>query len=160
MTTSVKTCFKCGEEKPLTAFYVHNRMADGHLNKCKDCTLKDVKEHRVKNLARIQAYDRERGSRQTNERARELYAQDPERHLAYKKKYIRNNPHKRSAVNKVNNAVRDGRLTKQPCEVCGSTERIHGHHDDYSKPLDVQWLCRKHHSEVHKRINEKSRQAA
>jgi len=48
--------------------------------------------------------------------------------------------------------VRDGKIIKKPCEVCGD-EKVQMHHDDYSKPLDVRFLCRKHHLELHgKRI--------
>jgi len=45
----MKTCFKCREEKDLDLFHKHVRMKDGHLNKCKACTLKDVIEWRSKN---------------------------------------------------------------------------------------------------------------
>jgi hypothetical protein len=43
--------------------------------------------------------------------------------------------------------VYHGKLKRQPCEVCGATENIERHHEDYSKPLDVQWLCPTHHRE-------------
>lgn len=38
-----KKCFKCGVVKPISDFYVHKEMKDGHLNKCIDCTKKDTK---------------------------------------------------------------------------------------------------------------------
>ncbi len=49
----------------------------------------------------------------------------------------------------VNNAIRGKKLFKEPCEVCGCTDKIHAHHDDYDKPLDVRWLCSAHHSQWH-----------
>lgn len=56
---------------------------------------------------------------------------------------------RRQAVSLVNNAIRDGRLQRQPCEVCGDPAQAH--HDDYSKPLDVRWLCTTHHANHHMR---------
>lgn len=46
-------------------------------------------------------------------------------------------------------ARRRGELVKQPCEKCGSVDRVEAHHDDYSKPLEVRWLCRFHHDGEH-----------
>lgn len=66
-----------------------------------------------------------------------------------RKEWISRNPEKRQAHIIVGNAVRDGRLHKQPCEICGDA-KADAHHDDYSKPLDVRWLCRPCHSDLHK----------
>ena len=46
-------------------------------------------------------------------------------------------------------SIRAGILIKGICEVCGTNENIEAHHDDYAKPLDIRWLCRKHHREHH-----------
>ena len=53
-----------------------------------------------------------------------------------------------AARRKVHSAIKAGRLAREPCEVCGSSV-VHAHHDDYNKPLDVRWLCPKHHREHH-----------
>lgn len=67
------------------------------------------------------------------------------------------------ARKKALHAVNTGKLVPQPCEVCGEFPRLHdgrrgviAHHDDYSKPLDVRWLCTIHHGEEHRRMNIKS----
>lgn len=43
---------------------------------------------------------------------------------------------------------RRGKLIQDPCEVCGSKDS-QMHHDDYSKPLEVRWFCRRHHGYLH-----------
>lgn len=62
-------------------------------------------------------------------------------------KWEGNNPHKKRAANMVNNAIRAGRLERGACEICG--KKAQGHHEDYSKPLEVRWLCPAHHALVH-----------
>ena len=53
------------------------------------------------------------------------------------------------AAQVVTRARASGRLIPQPCEECGEPETVHAHHDDYSQPIDVRWLCPKHHREWH-----------
>jgi len=141
MTTTEKTCFKCGTEKPLTEYYKHPRMADGHLNKCKSCAKADAKARRFgPNREAVLAYDRARGNRQSPEQ---------------RKEYRRRFPKKARARSAVNNALRDGRLLKpNECQKCDSTLAIHGHHDDYDKPLEVQWLCAACHHQWHAKHGE------
>ena len=55
----------------------------------------------------------------------------------------------------VRNALLRGDLVKGVCEVCSAT-RVDAHHDDYSRPLDVRWLCRAHHMEVHNELRAKA----
>lgn len=70
----------------------------------------------------------------------------------------------------VHNAVVRGLLERpDDCEKCGYVGRvtrdIHAHHDDYSKPLDVRWLCSSCHGRHHRALRRaaakaSSRQAA
>lgn len=65
--------------------------------------------------------------------------------MAYRQRF----PERHAARIAVANAVHRGDLIPQPCEKCGEP-KTQAHHDDYSKPLEVRWLCRKHHDEHHK----------
>lgn len=154
MDTKMKPCKDCGKTLPLSEFYAHPRMADGHLNKCKECAKKHVRDNRKEKIEYYRDYDKKRAMIPKRINMRALYQSTDAGRAAMDRsrgKYIKNNPIKRVAHNAVNNAVRDGILKKLPCQVCGSTKRIHGHHDDYSRPLDVVWLCPKHHREEHVR---------
>lgn len=135
-----KICFKCGEEKPLTEFYKNKGMADGRVNKCKDCTKISVSENYRKNRSHYAEYEQKRW-RDSKRRAKAV---------EYQRNTRKQNLTKYKATNAVNNALRDGRLTKKPCEMCGA-EDSQAHHWDYNKPLEVQWLCRACHLMMHEK---------
>ena len=153
-----KQCFKCGETKPLDAFYKHPQMKDGLLGKCKECTKVDAREARSKRIDYYREYDRDRGSLPHRRERVKRYAESAggrQSAAASNRRYNEENPGKKAARWALSNAVRDGKVAKpDKCEKCGSDKNIHGHHDDYGKPLDVRWLCAPCHAAVHKAMRE------
>ena len=136
-----KICFKCNELKPLSDFYQHSQMADGHLNKCKGCAKKDAFNHRHGDgRDRVLSYDQER-------------AKTPERIDAARiifNRWREQNPERNKAGIKLRNAVRDGKVLKWPvCSLPECEGKPVAHHPDYSQPLDVVWLCQAHHKQAH-----------
>ena len=137
----MKKCFKCGNEKPLTDFYRHSKMADGHLNKCKDCAKRDMHESRhVKHRERVLAYDRERGKQPHRlEMQRRITAEWTQKH-----------PRERKAQLALGNAVRSGAVKPWPvCAMPQCDQKPEAHHPDYDAALNVVWLCRAHHMQAH-----------
>lgn len=63
-------------------------------------------------------------------------------------------PQKTEARRLMTSAIRRGKLKRKPCQVCG-LKKVDGHHPDYSRPLFIMWLCRKHHAEWHKNHRQK-----
>lgn len=138
---SDKECFKCKRVLAISEFYKHPRMADGHLNKCKECTKRDVREWHASTRPARHAYERRR-------------YQEPERRASvatHAKATRARHPEKYRARTAVSNAVRDGRLCRKPCEQCGA-DKAQAHHHDYSKPLDVEWLCFRCHMAEHGKV--------
>ena len=126
----MRFCTICGSHTDKADFY-------GRSAACKECYRARVRLRRLVNPA-VREYDRER-------------AKKPER----REKSVRivrawrvRNPDAYKAQTAVSNAVRDGRLTKMPCEICGEA-KVHAHHKDYSKPLVVVWLCARCHHRLH-----------
>lgn len=136
-----KTCFKCERTLPLTEFYRHPMMGDGHLGKCKACTKVDVQENYRRNVEYYRAYDKERTQRPERRANKSRYAAT----------YLRLHPERLRAHGRVKYEIERGRMVRKPCEMCGSPE-TEAHHPDYSKPLEVAWLCLRHHREVHGRL--------
>lgn len=91
------------------------------------------------------------------ERNRKYYLSHKEKFLELNRKYRNSDipavredrALKKRAREIVAYAVRSKELMRLPCEVCG-TKKVEAHHADYTKPLDVRWFCREHHSENHR----------
>ena len=140
---ATKKCFKCEEVKELKEFYKHSMMGDGHLNKCKECAKKDSD----KNFKRKMLDP----NWQIKERERQRHKESNRRDLGLVKKYKRETipiQVRKEKYGEYLGAISNKKLTPQPCEVCGKV-KVQGHHEDYSKPLDVVWLCLRHHQDRH-----------
>jgi hypothetical protein len=134
-----KVCTKCGAAKARSCFYAHGSTSDRLDPRCKACAKALLEANRRSKRGQYNAKIRER--RRANPDSRESMRAAIERWDA-------RNPHKNNAKAKVRWAVKQGRIVKAPCEVCGATN-VHGHHDDYTRPLDVKWLCPFHHKQRH-----------
>ena len=152
--TNSKTCFKCQIHQPLTEFYKHKQMADGHLNKCKTCAKKDTKDNIAKNPDYYREYDMQRANLPHRVEARLKYSQTEngkEKLRKGKRKWESTNIIKKAASTLIGNAVKYGKILKpRECSECGKTGKIHGHHDDYAFPMVVRWLCSPCHRSWHK----------
>ena len=162
----LKTCSACKEELSLEKFHKCNSRKDGLQAACKPCRNQRNKRWRDENRDRIASYGKAyhvNNRDRIRERKRKYHVNNRDRIRAYKKAYYAENLDKLRAYNRAYRtansqksrthtitsiAIRAGRLVRQPCEVCGH-EKVDAHHDDYSKPLEVRWLCRQHHAELH-----------
>lgn len=133
----VKACTKCKQVLPIADFGWHkqnNRLQPA----CRRCN---------------------------NAQARARHALDPERHRAYNREYYRlhkaavyertrqrlkDKEHVQKAMWTTSNDKRRGKLTPpDACSICGKRGPIEAHHDDYSKPREIRWLCRQCHMLLH-----------
>jgi hypothetical protein len=84
------------------------------------------------------------------ERKRNATPEGKEIRKAIQSRYNAKNRIKRLAKDAIHNAIKAGKMIKQPCKICGK-KIVEGHHQNYSYPLKVVWLCKKHHLEEHRK---------
>jgi len=167
----LKRCSKCGEYKALDDFYHKSAARDGLTAQCKGCISAHQKQYREANAELLRDKSRSqylvhRDARRASMRA--YYLQNKERWYEYVRrrrstkegrlaknqesaKWREANPEKYTAQYQLNNAIKLGKVERPGvCSLCGkASDRIHGHHPDYSKPLEVIWLCESCHKVVH-----------
>ena len=130
----VKRCTKCEEVKSLEEFHNKTDSKDGKSGTCKSCSAVYDKDWHAQN--------RDREATRSARRRK----QDPEKNKRLCKAWRGRFPERQKAEHLVRTALAQGKLVRPDvCEDCGETAKVHGHHDDYSKPLEVRWLCRSCH---------------
>lgn len=146
----IKRCCTCKQYKPFSDFYRSRNRSDGCHSQCKDCCRAYNRTEARK--ASHRKYDQSLRGRQANQK----YSQSLRgRRAAYRssQKHKRKYPEQIKATTFLNNAVQSGKIQKpQECAICGKKTKLHGHHHKgYAEEnaLDVLWLCRKCHAQLH-----------
>ena len=133
-----KRCTKCGEVKPLTEYSPDDKGRAGRRARCRAC---------MRAARRTQPKNRERLRRQ----GRASYRRNREAAIARSNAYRRQNRQKARAYAAVAYALKTGVLIRpRRCENCGENGRLQGHHHDYTKRLEVEWLCSACHNDKHR----------
>lgn len=133
-----KKCRDCKKIKPYSQFRKNILVKSGYINSCNDCRNKYEREHHRDN------YDREKAHLKAIKRT--LSGKSKECTKRMQTKY----PEKYKARYTTKHAIKSGLIEKRPCEICNDV-KSECHHPDYSKPLEVRWLCKKHHMELHRK---------
>jgi hypothetical protein len=165
----MKTCTKCNKVLPETYFHKKGKKLR---SACKECTnaqnrarheiSKDDKnakarafyqKHKNRFKARSRKYRQTDAGQESLRKCREKFMSTEHGKESVRqsiKKYSDNNKEKRRCHWRVKAALKSGKIVRRPCCVCGNV-KVHAHHPDYTKPLYVIWLCRKHHCEEHRK---------
>jgi hypothetical protein len=134
-----KRCSRCRVEKRLDEFRRNRTRSDGRQNRCKPCQI---------------IGNREWAERTGNRRP----SGDPEAKRQRNRKRLKRHPEKHRATKAVARALKRGEITRpECCESCGrdpglnraGQSLLYAHHEDYSRPLDVEWLCATCHARHH-----------
>ena len=140
----MRKCTRCKIEKEETEFHVQWRNNRNRYYPCRHC-----RECDKKLCAEYYKNNREKLIKKTAEWVKN----NPERDKENRKNYFDNNRQKIYARGEVAYRLRLGEIVKpKNCENCEIEKKLSAHHTDYSKPLDIQWLCKECHLEKHRRL--------
>lgn len=153
----MKICIKCKVSKPVSEFYRTKENRDGYFGRCKTCIKERARHLRLKNptLYKKKYLEYYAANRERCAESRRKFSETAAGRASIKRggrKWALKNKHKRIAHMIVYKAVARGDMIRMPCEICGA-DNSEAHHEDYSKPLHVMWLCREHHRDRHSQLN-------
>ena len=150
-----RVCKKCNTEKKLEDFYLSGKK-DQRKWTCKLCEIDRVKkwqkDHRDQYLKTRRDYV-ESGRHEIAAKRHRLTDKFKRKDCIRTKIYIKKYPQKNKARRLARAAMKRGDIKRMPCCICGKN-KSHAHHEDYAKPLDVIFLCPKHHVHRHKNMDE------
>lgn len=148
-------CKSCGQEKEDSCFYIAYIKKDGtpyrrrECSKCRYALMEDYRNSE-KGAAILKISRRKWHEKFGLEKSRKWKAANKKKVLEYNRRHrLKTSKIKKIAWDRLHKAVKRGLVIRQACLVCGETNKTEAHHEDYTKPLEVVWLCRKHHSYVH-----------
>ena len=145
----MKKCKKCEIEKNEHQFnkWYKKTGATGYRTNCKQCESFNNKNFREQNKENLKIKRRERtGAKQKRYCTDPLQRKRNEDIYRSQRKY----PEKAAARIFLNSYIRMGKIMKPDiCEMCLKKIKIEGHHEDYSKPLEVKWVCKRCHANLH-----------
>ena len=134
-----KKCANCKKTKKISMFPKDKQQASGLKSYCKKCSQLLSKNYYYNHLEKSRLTKKKYSHSKRGLKILGLIA----------KRMIKKYPEKYIARYRLNNAIAIGRIKKLPCEKCNNLE-TEGHHEDYSKPLEVKWFCNYHHKKIHK----------
>lgn len=160
-------CCKCDKWFPVGGFYVRKTgpRAGEVSSWCRPCSRPGLREHSRNNAAANSKRSHE-WYLANKDRAliasKEWAKKNPEKSRASAKRWRRDNIKKRRCHEALNNALARGEITKPlRCERCNNptpSRHLHGHHHDYNKPLEVDWICKDCHGEEHSKHKDGAKQ--
>jgi hypothetical protein len=110
---------------------------------------KSFQKHKPERVKKAREY-RENNREKVRESSRKYKAENYDKIISQHKEYWARYPEKYKATRAVNNAIAKGKMTRPTqCSRCEKECKPEGHHPDYSKPLEVIWLCRECHKKEH-----------
>lgn len=172
MEITLKRCACCQEQKPLSEYQKHTGTKDGLRCYCKACQRQKKKEYFQRYPEKLKEKNRKKNRHQIKKRRpsyrkcrarreKERYHNDAayrERKKEMWRKAKALFPERQAARTRFQRAVRAGKIQKLPC-VCGNPNS-QGHHEDYSKPFEVVWMCASCHQKEHTKHLRKENLAA